>query len=59
MGEVISDEWELVHTEVVTDENEEFDFTKLSQRSRETMLRLLRRALRTIKDSRYAMPICL
>lgn len=26
LGEVVSDEWELVHTEVVTDENEEFDF---------------------------------
>lgn len=31
MGEVISDEWELVYTERVTDENEEFDFTKLSE----------------------------
>ena len=35
MGEVISDEWELVHTEVVTDENEEFDFTKLSEVKRD------------------------
>ena len=35
MGEVISDEWELVHTEVVTDENEEFDFTKLAEVKRD------------------------
>jgi hypothetical protein len=30
LGEVVSDEWELVHTEVVTDENEEFDLTALA-----------------------------
>jgi hypothetical protein len=35
MGEVISDEWELVHTEKVTDENEEFDFTKLAEVKRD------------------------
>jgi hypothetical protein len=35
MGEVISDEWELVHTEVVTEENEEFDFTKLAEVKRD------------------------
>ena len=31
LGEVISSDWELVHTEVVTDENEEFDLTKLAE----------------------------
>ena len=30
LGEVISDEWEIIHRELVTDENEEFDFTKLA-----------------------------
>lgn len=30
LGEVISDEWEIVHTEKVTDENEEFDFQRLA-----------------------------
>lgn len=35
MGEVISDEWELVHTEVVGEDNEEFDFTKLAEVKRD------------------------
>ena len=30
MGEVISSDWELVRSEVVTDENEEFDLTALA-----------------------------
>tara|TARA_R110001606_G_scaffold1292_2_gene4856 strand:- start:62 stop:1828 length:1767 start_codon:yes stop_codon:yes gene_type:complete len=30
MGETISSDWELVHSEAVTDENEEFDFTALA-----------------------------
>lgn len=30
MGEVISSDWELVHTEIVTDENGEFDLTALA-----------------------------
>ena len=30
LGEVISDEWEIIHRELVTDENEEFDLTKLA-----------------------------
>ncbi len=30
LGEVVSDEWELIHTEVVKEDNEEFDLTKLS-----------------------------
>ena len=30
LGEVISDEWEIVHREKVTDDNEEFDFKQLS-----------------------------
>jgi len=30
LGEVISDDWEVIHSEVVTDENREFDATKLS-----------------------------
>jgi len=30
MGEVVSSDWELVHTEAVTDENEEFDLTALA-----------------------------
>ena len=30
LGEVISDEWEIVHRELVTDENEEFDLTSLA-----------------------------
>ena len=30
LGEVVSDEWELVHSEAVKDDNEEFDLTKLS-----------------------------
>lgn len=30
LGEVVSDEWELIHTEAVKDDNEEFDLTKLS-----------------------------
>jgi len=31
LGEVISDEWEIVHTEKVTDENEEFDLSQLAR----------------------------
>ena len=30
LGEVISDEWEIVHEEKVTEENEEFDFRRLA-----------------------------
>ena len=30
LGEVISDEWEIVHTEKVTEDNEEFNFNQLS-----------------------------
>lgn len=30
LGEVISDEWEIVHREKVTDDNEEFEFKQLS-----------------------------
>tara|TARA_X000001382_G_scaffold1217_1_gene1466 strand:- start:531 stop:2276 length:1746 start_codon:yes stop_codon:yes gene_type:complete len=30
LGEVISDEWEVVHEEKVTEENEEFDFRRLA-----------------------------
>jgi hypothetical protein len=30
LGEVISDEWELVHSEAVTSDNEEFDLTALA-----------------------------
>jgi len=30
LGEVISDEWEIIHRELVTDENEEFDLTQLA-----------------------------
>ena len=32
-GEVVSDEWELVHSEQVTDDNEEFDLTALASAS--------------------------
>ncbi len=31
LGEVVTDDWEVVYSEVVTDENREFDVTKLSQ----------------------------
>ena len=31
LGEVISDDWEIVHREKVTDENEEFDFKRLAR----------------------------
>lgn len=30
LGEVVSDEWEIVHREKVTDDNEEFNFNQLS-----------------------------
>jgi len=30
LGEVVSDEWEIVHREKVTDDNEEFEFNQLS-----------------------------
>ena len=30
LGEVVSDEWEVIHTEAINDDNEEFDLTKLS-----------------------------
>ena len=31
LGEVISDDWEIVHREKVTDDNEEFDFKRLAR----------------------------
>ena len=59
MGEVISDEWELVHTEVVNEENEEFDFTKLAEVKRDDAAKPSKSSLlRTIRGIRSDMLIC-